>query len=151
MKDAIGSYLNLTLLFIFILIVSGFISLAINYTRAYRVKNVVLMYLEKYEGNADNTEMLERFDAYKQSVGYKIGKSAIERASNLGYTCPTYNGEYSGWCYKSNKAGTKYGDSFNMEIVVFINLNIPIINKVFSDVEFFWMKATTNAIPVLEK
>lgn len=147
MKDALGSYFNLTLLFVFILLVSGFISLAINYTKAYRVKNNVLTYLEKYEGNTGNTEMLSSINDYIKSVGYGANNDAILSAKNQGYTCPTYNGQVQGWCYKR---GSTVNDQFTIDIVVFINVNIPFINRVFANFQFFWMSGTTNAIPIME-
>ena len=150
MKDALGSYFNLTLLFVFILIVSGFISLAINYTKAYRVKNNVLTYLEKYEGNANNQELLDKVQSYIKSVGYTFNQESISKAQQMGYTCPEYNGGKEGWCYKSNRASTKYGSTFNVDIVVFVNLHIPVINRIFSSLDFFWMRGTTSSIPVLE-
>lgn len=151
MKDALGSYFNLTLLFIFILFISAFISLAINYTKAYRVKNNVLTYLEKYEGNANNEEMLEIVDSHIKSVGYKVSDENIIAAQNTGYECPKLRGQNQGWCYKKNRYNiAEKKDQFNIEIVVFINLNIPIINKVFSNVKFFWMYGSTNSIPILE-
>lgn len=149
MKDAIGSYFNLTLLFVFVLLVTGFIALSINYTKAYRVKNNVLTYLEKYEGNTSNEEMLETINSYIKSVGYKTSDEYMTAAKNEGYTCPTLKGQEQGWCYKKHKNAVKR-DEFNIEIVVFINLDIPIINKVFTNVKFFWMTGSTNSIPILE-
>lgn len=146
MKDAIGGIFNLTLLMVVILLVSGFISLAINYTKAYRVKNNVLSYLEKYEGNTDNEDMLEQTYDYIRSVGYVATNTAVTAAENEGYTCPNYNGSKLGWCYGNKKV---VSGKFTMDIVVFVNINIPLINQIFSNFKFFWMPGTTNWIPIM--
>lgn len=147
MREAIGGYFSLTILFFFVLLVSGFISLSINYTKAYRVKNNVLTYLEKYEGNPNNEELLDYTSNYIQSVGYKVSNDSINAAENDGYTCSTYQGEEQGWCYKKNASS---GGRFTIDIVVFIGLDIPIINKVFSGFKFFWLNGTTSSIPIME-
>lgn len=149
MKDAIGSYFNYTLLFVFIFIVVGFITLAMNYTKAYRVKNNVLTYLEKYEGNVSNEEMLGIIDSHIKSVGYQTNNDYITAAKDEGYECPTLKEQVQGWCYKKIKNNIKK-DEFNIEIVVFINLDIPFINRIFPNVKFFWMSGLTNSIPILE-
>lgn len=146
MRDAFGGIFSLSLLMVFILIVSGFISLAINYTRSYRVKNYVLTMLEKYEGNTENKDMLERTYNYAKSMGYVAPRTSYARAESKSYTCPKYNGENIGWCYKD---GVVEDDTFTMDIVVFVNLNIPIIKQAFANFEFFWLPGTTNLIPKL--
>ncbi len=146
MKDAIGGIFNLSLLMVVILLVSGFISLAINYTKAYRVKNNVLSYLEKYEGNTGNTDMLDKTYDYIKSIGYVATNTAVTSAENEGYTCPNYNGKKLGWCYRD---GEIVNEKFTIDIVVFVNINIPLVKQIFSNFKFFWMPGTTNWIPVM--
>ena len=147
MKDALGSYFNLTLLFFFILLVSGFIALSVNYTKAYRVKNNVLTLIEKYEGHAEAKDLLDRSMQYNKSIGYVIPDNAIRSAEAKGYTCPRQGADNLGWCYKN---GEKVNDEFTtVDIVVFININVPVINQIFSNFDFFWMTGRTNTIPIL--
>ena len=146
MRDAISSYFSLTLLFFFILLVSGFIALSVNYTKAYRIKNNVLTNIEKYEGNINNEQMLDKTYSYAKAIGYTASDDAINSAENKGYTCPIYRGNNVGWCYIKNST---VNGSFTVNVVVFINLNVPVIHQVFSNNEFFWMTGRTNTIPVL--
>lgn len=149
MREALGGYFNLTILFAFILLVSGFISLAVNYTKAYRVKNNVLTYLEKYEGNPNNEEMLDYIDSYIKSVGYGASSSSLRAARDQGFTCQTYKGHDQGWCYKTRTSAGN--DRFTLDMVVFVSLDIPIINKIFANFKFFWLNGTTSSIPIMEK
>ena len=147
MREALGGYFNISILFFFILLVSGFISLSINYTKAYRVKNNVLTYLEKYEGNPNNEELLDYTSSYIQSVGYNASNESISAAKNAGYTCSLYKGQEQGWCYKKNSPN---GDRFSIDIVVFVSVDIPVLNKVFANFKFFWLNGTTSSIPIME-
>ncbi len=152
MRDAIGGYFNLTLLFFFIILVSALIALAISYTRTYRVKNNVISYVEKYEGNMDNKEMLGSTFSYIKSVGYKANSDSINAATRQGYKCATYEGEELGWCYKKNSVSTSEDNekSVTVDMVFFVNLNIPFINRIFSNISFFWMNGSTSTIPVFD-
>lgn len=146
MKDALGSYFNLTLLFFFILLVAGFIAFASNYSKAYRMKNFVLSNLEKYEGNTTNGEMLDKTYAFGKRMGYSILDDAMKSAETKGYSCPIYQGHYVGWCYRNNPT---VGDSYSINIVTFINVNVPVIHQVFANNDFFWMTGRTSRIPIL--
>lgn len=146
MRDALGSYFNLSLLFFFILLVTGFIALSSNYSRAYRIKDNVLTNIEKYEGNMSNENMLGKTYEYAKAIGYVVSDDAINAAEQNGYTCPMYKGKSIGWCYKKNGV---VNNTFTVNIVVFINLNVPVIHQIFSNNEFFWMTGRTSTIPVL--
>ena len=146
MRDALGTYFNLTLLFFFILLITSLVALSVNYTKAYRVKNNVLTLVEKYEGNMNNEDLLDRTQMYTKSIGYTIPDDAIAAAEREGYTCPYLKGQQLGWCYIKNPVER---EKFTVNIVVFININIPIVNRIFSNFKFFWMTGKTNSIPVL--
>ncbi len=142
MREALGSYLNYVVLFVFLLLITGFIALAMNYSKAYRMKNTILTALEKNEGNINHnveTTIAEKAAA----LGYHIPSSTPEEwrkedIDNSSYTCITNEG----WCYKKNN-DVKYK---SVDIVVFINVDIPVINKVVPK-SFFSMGGTTNSIP----
>ena len=50
MREVSGSTWVLQIMLIFILIFACFLTLVINYSKAYRVKNEMLSIIEKYEG-----------------------------------------------------------------------------------------------------
>ena len=51
MKDAFGSTFMIQILLVFIIIYVGFIGIAVNYGRAFRIKNHIIDYLETNEVN----------------------------------------------------------------------------------------------------
>ena len=82
MKDSFGSVFNLTLLFAFILVVSGFVLFGVNYYKAFQVKNNLLTLIEKYEGNVNNDKFKEKVESLLNRVGYHPGQSAIDSLQN---------------------------------------------------------------------
>ena len=78
MRQSVGGVLNFTILFVMILLVSGFIALAFNYTKAYRVKENILTLIEKYEGNLENSNLISESKAYANSIGYKVRDDFID-------------------------------------------------------------------------
>lgn len=63
MRDAFGGTFMIQILLVFIIIYVGFIGIAINYGRAFRVKNLVIDYLEEAQisnlAQANNVEDVE--------------------------------------------------------------------------------------------
>lgn len=51
MKDAFGGIMNLVFIVVFLLIVIGVLGLVVSYTKAFKMKNIVLSSVEEYEGS----------------------------------------------------------------------------------------------------
>ena len=50
MRDAFGGAFSIKLMLIFLILYVSFICVAINYARAFRVKNRIINIIEQYEG-----------------------------------------------------------------------------------------------------
>ena len=50
MRDAFGGLVNIVIIVVFLVLVSGLLAFNVNYTKAYRVKNKIITTLEQYEG-----------------------------------------------------------------------------------------------------
>ena len=145
MREGISSYFNYTILFVVVLLFSGFVAIAMNYTKAYRMKNGILSNLERYSGNVSDSAFLEEIKKGANNLGYKATSDMMNSVPNS-YTCVTDQG----WCYKKssykkNSQGIKY---YTIDIIVFINFDIPIIREVMPK-RFFSMSGTTSSIPDL--
>ncbi len=156
MRDALGGYFNLTILIFFIIMVTALIALALNYTRAYRVKDHIITYIEKYEGNMEENGkkdgMYSHINDYIKSVGYVASRTAMDNLDNKQFRGDTYTCvRDQGWCYsKSTPQENERGEEeFHVNVVVFVNSHLPFINQLFSN-QFFWMKGTTTDIPVFD-
>ena len=50
MRDAIGQVFALQIILAFVLLINGYMAYSVNYTRAFRVKNQIVTFIEQYEG-----------------------------------------------------------------------------------------------------
>lgn len=51
MRDAFGGILNITIVAVFLILVSSILAMTVNYTKAFRMKNYVISTIEQYEGS----------------------------------------------------------------------------------------------------
>ena len=148
MQDAFGGVVNLVLIVLFLVIVEGILGMTVNYTKAFKMKNIVLSAVEQYEAAAcfgDNnveTACLKKISEDAESIGYS--------PSNL--RCPRgYNSKEDLFCYKqmevdnsSSRKQTYY------RIITQVDIHIPIIREIMS-LEFFQVKGDTRMIDITDK
>ena len=74
MRDAFGGAFMLKVIMVFVVIYVTFMCIALNYARAFRVKNRVINILEQYQyGNANTTEdAKDAIRTYVDQVHYKV-------------------------------------------------------------------------------
>ena len=132
MKDAFGGILNLAIITVFLLIVSGVLGFTVSYTKAFRMKNIVIDAFERYDslGCLKN----DREDsACKDKI--KAGAESIHYAPNS-LNCPTDYERMDGlFCYKEsnslkNTEVSSYKNVKTYRIITQVDINIPIINKI---------------------
>lgn len=72
MKDAFGGILNLVFLAVFLLLVMGILGLIVNYTKAFRMKNIAIDTIERYEGacNTTNTACFKKMEEEAKKISY---------------------------------------------------------------------------------
>lgn len=122
MKDAFGGIVNIVLVAIFLVIVSGILGLVVNYTKAFRMKNAVISTIEQYDGAG----------CFKENKG--CSNKIVEQAHSFGYFPPSihcsesegYEEGYGLFCFKetTTSEGTIY------TIITQVDINIPIIDKI---------------------
>ena len=140
MKDAFGGIVNIVLVAIFLVIVSGILGLLVNYTKAFRMKNVVISTIEQYEGAAG---------CFGTDGENGCRKKIEERARTFGYhptelQCPEgYEKHYNLFCSLRNKSDS--GNNYIYTIVTQVDINIPIINKMMG-LSIFQVHGDTRAI-----
>lgn len=141
MKDAYGGVFNLTLLFTFILLVSGFALFGVDYYRAFTIKNKLLSLIESYEGNMSNTNLQQKAEGAIKGMGYYISPSklaSINTSLSSDWTCLD-----SGWCYKPSKVKDCY---YTYEVKTFVSTDIPLINQILVNSKLFEVNGYTKPI-----
>jgi hypothetical protein len=161
MRDAFGGVANLAIIIVFLTLVSGYLALNVNYTKAFRVKNKIISTIEEYEGNckieATNPCHLKIQD-YMNSLGYNApyldikngtGKNVDESENQNEWDC----GNGAGYCIKEvpindisvgNAEDTKKRSYF--KVVTQINIDIPIVNRILPKI--FEVRGDTKPIVI---
>jgi len=152
MRDAMGGLVNIVIIVVFMVIVSGYLAFNVNYTKAFRVKNKIISTYEQYEGNCESTssKCVTEIVEYMRQIGYdrKVNLKSIERD---GYVCP----DGYGYCYKKvearNDTNVNDNSKYYYKIVTQITIDIPIINRVMANLNTFRVTGDTKTFTVRVK
>ena len=84
MRESFGGAFMINLVLVFIVIYISFMAVAINYAKAFRVKNNIINILEQNQYNGKNdVETIEKVEAYLPKVPYNMGgNESIKRNCN---------------------------------------------------------------------
>lgn len=152
MRDAFGGIINLAIIVVFLVIVSGYLAFNVSYTKAFRVKNKIITEIERYgvcqPGNtldACHNHVLE----YMNEVGYNRGNSLrldTEDPSG-GWRCE------SGYCVRrvTRTKDSSLVDSpeyYYYDVVTAVNIELPIINNIMPYLRIFRVTGTTKTFTV---
>lgn len=143
MQDAFGGIMNLFLIALFLVIVEGVLGFTVNYTKAFKMKNIVISAIEEYEGircvNANSS--INTNSACRNKI--------VEGAMQIGYSpsinisCPRdFINNDNLFC--SKEVTSKSGDSI-YRIVTQVDVNIPIIRNIMG-LSFFQVSGDTRII-----
>ena len=121
MKEAFGGIMNIVMLAVFLLTVIGFLGLVVSYTKAFKMKNIVISTIEEYEGYGCDVETNDDTACAK-----KIREEAEKLSfSPIGMTC---TGEYKEalglYCYTIDKTKQVY------RINTTVDVHFPIISNI---------------------
>lgn len=147
MQDAFGGLLNIVLVALFLVIVEGVLGFTVNYTKAFKMKNVVISAIEEYEGS----HCVITEDSTTVSSDSACQKRIIEGAKQLGYSpsvninCNKNNGYYNNYNYFCAKETTSAKGGSIYKIVVQVDMNIPIIKNIMG-LSFFQVSGDTRVV-----
>ena len=123
MKDAFGGIMNLAMIVVFLLIAIGTLALTVSYTKAFKMKNYVISTIEQYEG----------LNCFKSEGSSNCYSRIVEHAESIGYhptvmSCTNKVGNY--YCYEYKDSDD--GNGYYYTITTQVDINFPIVNKIFS-------------------
>ena len=126
MKDAFGGILNLVFITLFLVIVSGILAMTVNYTKAFRMKNIVISAIEQYEGygcfeDDGETACLKKIEDGAKSIGYHP----------VGVNCSAsddYHSVSKFFCYKQGTSNGRKERYYT--IVTQVDIDIPIVRDI---------------------
>ena len=147
MRDAIGQVFALQIILAFVLLINGYMAYSVNYTRAFRVKNQIVTFIEQYEGPY-NEEAIEKINDYIDQMAYDVNNQQMLnfQNNNSGAECPGYKG----WCYVEHNVSVASGDGERngkyYTIVTFVNIDIPVVNEILGLGNFLQVSGETRTI-----
>lgn len=153
MKDAFGGVMNIMLITAFLVIVSGILGFIVCYSKAFRMKNIVISNIERYEGSAScfnlssNSACSNRIMQFAKSIGYSPGNlnCNVTTEDGLQYTKVEYEDGVGVFCYVK-KNGTNQDKNHTIySVITQVDIDIPIIDKIMG-MHFFQIKGDTRVI-----
>lgn len=124
MRDAFGGAFSIKLMIIFLMLYTLFICVALNYARAFRVKNRIINIIEQEEGLTDKAKT--DIGLYLNERGYSIICDEVDSVVCAGCTCVTdLSRGVQGYSYKENNSAS--GSQTYYTIETYLHFKIPII------------------------
>ncbi len=128
MKEAFGGIVNLVFIVVFLLVMMGLLGLVVSYSKAFKMKNIIISTIEQYDG-------------YGCGSAGSIGKTDTaclnkikDEASNLGYrplsnNCSStdYVDALGLYCYNVSKPAANQ-EVYHIELNV--DVNFPLISDI---------------------
>ena len=146
MRDAFGGIVNISMIVVFLVVVSGYLAFNVSYTKAFRVKNKIITTIEQYEGNCnDGSTCSGIIDTYINNIGYSHYKDK-QVATTSGCTRihePSNNGYYIERCPAT---GDQDNQKVYYKVITYIDINIPIVNQVMSGLHVFDISGNSKLI-----
>lgn len=142
MKDAFGGVINMVFVALFLLIMIAILGLVVSYTKAFKMKNLIITHIENYEASGcftEDTACMNKIKASAEGIGYG---SRIR--------CPEDFGTVEGlFCYKeiisTNTENHISSRPTSYRIITQVDLDLPLISSIFS-INFFQVVGDTRVI-----
>ena len=151
MRDAIGGTFSLTAIVIFLIIVNCFLAFSVNYTKAFRAKNEIRSIIEKNEGLGCNA--LHQIEEFLAKNKYRINEETSGWCGRHGYKIASDSNNTPLFCYKVEKVDITGSSNSNntykgayYTVATFVNIDIPIFNKIFSTIGNVFMVRGETAL-----
>lgn len=157
MRDAVGGVVNITLIAVFIAMISGYLAFNINYTKAFRMKNKIITALEEYDGVCDFSNLSDgctkSIEDYITTIGYnREAKFRCDRSEqnscsrNRGHCCTLGKGDKG---YKVVEYDANNNDGVNrayFKVTTYTMIDVPVVNKIITNIPGFKVSGNTKII-----
>lgn len=119
MRDAFGGAFSIKLMLIFLMLYIAFICVALNYARAFRVKNRIINVIEQNEGVDKHGDVQTKISEVLNNAGYYVSESEVERIR-----CKDCTFVEPGYSYKEIKSQ----DDIYYYVETYMLFKIPVID-----------------------
>lgn len=122
MRQSLGMSQQLNIIIIFILVVFALLAASLSYYKAFRVNNVIVDSIEKYEGYNDFA---------KKKINNDLGGIGYQKLnSNCGENNLSENG--SGYCVYLNESVKNKNNvkSYSYKVTTYMYIDLPLMNLI---------------------
>lgn len=153
MRDSVGGVYALSIVFAFIIIVSGVLAFTVNYNKAFKMKNRIITIIEKYENdiNGHSIDIKKEIRESAKEISYSASPAFTRICASENYKIDNE----SGYCYQEIKsrenkfAGVDEYTTTYVNVKTFVSIDIPILNRLFPHLNFFSVTGSTKQITKL--
>lgn len=139
MRESIGGTWITQLVIVFIFVFVAFLALSLNYSKAFRVKNETLTFIEKNEGFT--TKTIERINNYLIYSGYtttgkcqegSFGILNLNSSTVHSVTSAEKNKQYYYCVSKVGSSTTNFKYRAYYKVKLFFKFNLPVVGDIFT-------------------
>ena len=124
MSGPIGHTYIYNIIILFIIIIFAFLAGTLSYYKAFKVNNVIVGSLEKFEGYSGLTK--EEINQKLSNIGYEVkSDNCPTQYKNMALVTISENYNY---CIYISDTAPKSGDYFNYGVLTYMKIDLPIIN-----------------------
>lgn len=135
MKEAFGGIVNLVFIVVFLLVMMGLLGLVVSYSKAFKMKNIIISTIEEYDGygcgtssgiTKENSACLSKIKNEASNLGYN---PVVNRCSSSGY----YDA-FGLYCFNVSNPKDSSGNTDPTKEVYHIELNVDVNFPLMSDI-----------------
>ena len=133
MREAFGGTFTIQLILVFLAIYIAFIAVALNYAKAFRVKNQIINLIEQNEG-IDNTDwtdqsgVIGKINTYLGQMSYYVDLNKISNNNNDNLHC--YE---NGYCIEEYSLNSTDGiDSVYYKVTTYVKIDLQVFRLNFT-------------------
>ena len=126
MSGPIGHTFIYNLIIFFIIVVFAFLAGTLSYYKAFKVNNSIIYAIEKFEGY--NKYSKKEIDRILGNLGYSLEKANCKEEYKGMYLVDSFEENYK-YCIYIDKEEPKKGDIYTYGVLTYMNLDLPIINR----------------------
>lgn len=141
MRDAVGGAFMIKLLLVFLAVYTIFIAIAINYAKAFRVKNKILDIIEQNEGmnfiDTSDGSVRDQLDTYMNNINYNVINGYSDIKARVEDKCSGYGfiDTNRGYCINevtnevTSSSNVSTADASYYQVRTFVTISIPLVRN----------------------
>ncbi|MBP3800056.1 MAG: hypothetical protein ILA19_03635 [Bacilli bacterium] len=152
MKESMGLVPTLSIIIFAVVLLSGYLSFTINYSKAYKANSKIVNIIQKHENDVEDKSTIEEIEKYLESINYNASTEYTEKCPDEGYTVSTGSTNKS-WCYKiisTSDGSERESDMIRKYVKVrtYMSIDVPLLNKILPNLNISKVNGSTKPVMV---